>query len=82
MYKKPFHKSGVHQRVGIRKEGMERLLTLKEVCELMGSRDPKGRMVRNLRTEGKLEAAKFGRSLMFKESSVKKYIEEQFERQN
>ena len=61
---------------------MERLLTLKEVCQMLGSTDPKGRMVRNLQPEGKLEAAKFGRSLMFKESSVKEYIEEQFERQN
>lgn len=60
---------------------MERLLTLKEVCQMLGSTDPKGRMVRNLRSQGKLDAAKFGRQLMFKESSVKEYIEKQFENQ-
>ena len=61
---------------------MEKLLTLKQVSELLGSRDPKGRLARNLRSQGILEAAKFGRVLMFKESSVRAYIESQFALQN
>ena len=31
---------------------MIKLLTLKEVSELLGSKDPKGRMVRELRRKG------------------------------
>lgn len=61
---------------------MEKLLTLQEVCELLGCTDPKGRMVRELRKSGKIEGAKFGRRLMFRESSVKNYIDRQFEYQN
>lgn len=61
---------------------MEKLLTLQEVCSILGSDDPKGRMVRNLRDKGVLECAKFGRRLMFKESSVRAYVEAQFNRQN
>lgn len=61
---------------------MEKLMTLKEVCEALGSKDPKGRMVRNLRNRGVLDGVKIGRNLMFKESSVTAYIEEQFKRQN
>lgn len=61
---------------------MERFLTLPEVCRLLGSEDPKGRMVRRLRDRGELEAVKFGRRLMFKQSSVEKYIERQFKLQN
>ena len=61
---------------------MEKLLTLREVCELMGSTDPKGRMVRELWKRGSLDGAKIGRNLMFKESSVNAYIEKQFALQN
>jgi len=61
-----------------RKETMEKLLTLKEVCELLGSEDPKGRKVRELWKRGELEGAKFGRKLMFKQSSVEDYIDAQF----
>lgn len=61
---------------------MERLLTLKEVCEILGCTDPKGRMVRNLRSEGKLEGAKIGRNLMFTEESVKRFIDDAFKMQN
>lgn len=61
---------------------MEKLLTLKEVCEILGCKDPKGRYVRELRSKGILEGARFGRNLMFKESSVERFIDEQFARQN
>ena len=61
---------------------MEKLMTLKEVCEVLGSKDPKGRMVRNLRNKGVLDGVKIGRNLMFKESSVNAYIEDQFKKQN
>lgn len=69
--------------MGIRqRRDMEKLLTLKEVCDLIGSRDPKGRQVRELRKKGIIEGAKFGRQLMFKESSVRDYIEKTFKQQN
>ena len=61
---------------------MEKLLTLKEVCNILGCNDPKGRYVRNLRDKGVLECAKFGRHLMFTESSVERFIKEQFDKQN
>lgn len=61
---------------------MEKLLSLKEVCDILGCKDPKGRMVRNLRSEGKLEGAKIGRNLMFTEASVRKFVEETFRLQN
>ena len=61
---------------------MEKLLTLQQVCELVGSTDPKGRKVRELWKAGKLDAAKFGRRLMFKEQSVQNYIDNQFKLQN
>jgi len=61
---------------------MERLLTLKEVCDILGVEDPDGRAVRELRKRGLIEGAKFGRRLMFKESSVQAYIDKQFDYQN
>ena len=61
---------------------MEKLLTLKQVCEIVGCNDPKGRYVRNLRDKGILEAAKFGRHLMFTESSVRRFVEGEFKKQN
>ena len=61
---------------------LTKLLSLKEVSELLGSKDPKGRMVRDLRTQGKLEAVKIGRNLMFTERSVSNYIDEQIRMQN
>ena len=61
---------------------MERLMTLKEVCEIFGCDDPKGRYVRNLRSKGLIEGAKFGNKLLFKESSVQRYIEKTFNAQN
>ena len=61
---------------------MERLLTLKEVCDIFGCDDPKGRYVRELRKKGIIEGAKFGNKLLFKESSIKSFIENQFELQN
>lgn len=61
---------------------MTKLLTLQEVSQLLGSDDPKGRMVRNLRTEGKLEAVKIGRRLLFTERSVENYIRSQLAKQN
>ena len=57
-------------------------MTLKEVCDALGSVDPKGRSVRNLRKKGEIEGAKFGRNLMFTESSVRDYIERTFREQN
>lgn len=61
---------------------MERLLTLQQVCEILGSTDPKGKCVRELRNKGILEGAKFGRRLLFTESSVENYINSQFAKQN
>ena len=59
-----------------------KLLTLQEVSQMFGSNDPKGRMVRNLRAEGKLEAVKIGRRLLFTERSVEEYIRSQLRMQN
>lgn len=62
---------------------MEKLLTLKEVSEILGyTKDPKYRFVRDLRKKGLLEGAKIGHKLMFKESAVENYIERVFESQN
>lgn len=62
---------------------MEKLLTLKEVSEILGhTKDPKYRFVRELRKKGDLKGAKIGNKLMFKESDVKDYIEWQFNIQN
>ena len=61
---------------------MEKPLTLQEVCDLLGCTDPDGRMVRNLWKSGKSVGAKFGRRLMFEPESVKRYITDQFRRQN
>lgn len=62
---------------------MEKLLTLKEVSEILGhTKDPKYRFVRELRKKGDLKGAKIGNKLMFKESDVKDYIEYQFNIQN
>lgn len=62
---------------------MEKLLTLKEVSELLGhTKDPKYRFVRDLRKKGLLTGAKIGNRLMFKESDVENYIESCFEKQN
>lgn len=70
--------------MGIRTKGdvMEKLLSLKEVSELIGSRDPKGRQARELRKKGLIKGAKFGRQLMFTESSVRDYINRTFALQN
>lgn len=61
---------------------MERLLTCKEVSQLLGYQDPKFRFVKELRKKGLLEGAKIGGRLMFKESDVEDYIEHQFSIQN
>ena len=61
---------------------MEKLLSLQEVCTILGCKDPKGRYVRNLRDRGLLKAAKFGRNLMFTEKSVEEFIANQFAEQN
>lgn len=61
---------------------MEKLLTLQQVCEILGSTDPKGRCVRELRKKGIIEGAKFGRRLLFTESSVENYINSQLAKQN
>lgn len=58
------------------------LLTLKEVCQMLGCHDPKGRYVRNLRSKGILKGAKFGRNLMFDKASVDEFIRSEFEKQN
>ena len=62
---------------------MERLLSCKEVSEMLGyHNDAKCRFVRDLRRKGILEGARIGKKLMFKESSVEEYIEHQFRIQN
>ena len=58
------------------------LLTLQEVCQMLGCKDPKGRYVRNLRSKGILKGAKFGRNLMFDKASVDEFIRSEFEKQN
>ena len=62
---------------------MEKLLTTQEVSEILGhTKDPKYRFVRELRKKGILEGAKIGNKLMFRESDVENYINNQFESQN
>lgn len=61
---------------------MKKLLTLKEVCDILGCTDPKGRYVRDLRKKGLIVGAKFGTKLLFTESSVNEFIEHQFAIQN
>ncbi len=62
---------------------MEKLLTLKEVSEILGcTKDPKCRFVRDLRKKGELPGAIIGNKLMFRESDVEEYIEWQFKKQN
>jgi len=58
---------------------MEKLLNLKEVCQILGCEDPKGRYVRELWKHGHIEGAKFGNKLMFKERSVQEFIDHQFD---
>ena len=61
---------------------MDRLLTVQEATYVLGRKDPKGRFVKSLREKGILQGAYIGRKLMFRESEVKRYIEEQFRAQN
>ena len=62
---------------------MDKLLTVKEVSEILGhTKDPKYRFVRGLRKKGDLVGAKIGNQLMFKEQDVKDYIDYQFKKQN
>lgn len=61
---------------------MEKLLTLAQVSQILGSDDPKGRYVRELRKKGILPGAKFGNKLLFKESEVERFVENQFKAQN
>ena len=61
---------------------MEKLLTLQEVSQILGSTDPKGRQARELWKKGYLNAAKIGRRLMFTETSVREYINYQIRSQN
>ena len=49
---------------------------------MLGSKDPKGRFVRNLRDRGILKCVKIGRNLMFDKKSVDDYIKKEFELQN
>lgn len=62
---------------------MERLLTIKEVSEMLGyTQDTQYRFVRSLRKKGLLAGAKIGNKLMFRRSDVEAYIENQFKIQN
>lgn len=62
---------------------MEKLLSTKEVSEILGyTKDPKFRFVRDLWKAGKIEGAKIGKRLMFRQESIEKYVNEQFEKQN
>lgn len=61
---------------------MEKLLTLKEVSEMLGTTDPKCRFVRKLRSSGVLPGVKIGKKVLFKESDVENYVEYLFEIQN
>ena len=62
---------------------LERLLTIKEVSEMLGyTQDPQCRFVRSLRKKGLLIGAKFGNRLMFKRDDVEEFIEKQFAIQN
>ena len=62
---------------------MERLLTIKEVSEMLGyDADTQCRFVRGLRKKGLLVGAKIGNRLVFKKSDVEDFIEKQFAIQN
>lgn len=62
---------------------MERLLSLKEVSEILGyTKDNQYRFVRRLRKDGYLQGVKIGNKLLFKKSDVEDFIEHQFAIQN
>ena len=61
---------------------MEELLNMKEVCQILGCEDEKGRYVRDLVKKGYIVGAKFGNRWMFKKSSIDEFIEHQFTIQN
>lgn len=62
---------------------MEKLISTKEASEMLGyTQDIKYRFVRDLWKSGKIEGAKIGKRLMFKESSIEDYVNKQFELQN
>ena len=58
------------------------LIPLKEACAMVGSDDPKGRMIRNLWKKGEIIAVKIGRNIMVDKKSLEDYIEYQIRRQN
>ena len=49
---------------------------------MVGSDDPKGRMIRNLWKKGEIIAVKIGRNIMVDKKSLEDYIEYQIRRQN
>lgn len=68
---------------GVNAEGDEmELLTLEEVSAILGSKDKKGRFVRNLRKSGQLPAIKVGRNLMFFPKDIEQYLARERRRQN
>ena len=58
------------------------LIPLKEACAMVGSDDPKGRMVRNLWKKGEIIAVKIGRNIMVDRESLEAYINYQIKKQN
>ena len=58
------------------------LIPLKEACAMVGSDDPKGRMVRNLWKKGEIIAVKIGRNIMVDRDSLEAYINYQIKKQN
>lgn len=61
---------------------MQKLLSTQEVSQLLGSRDPKGRMVRNLWKRGEITGARIGQKILFTADSVDDYIRKRFRDQN
>lgn len=58
------------------------LLTLQEVNQIFGLKDPKARYVRNLYKKGLITGAKFGRNLLIEKRSVDDFIAREIRLQN
>ena len=62
---------------------MEKMLTLEDVSLILGyKKDGQYRAVRKLRKDGKLRGVKIGKKILFKESDLEDFIENQYRIQN
>lgn len=61
---------------------MEKLLTISDVNALLGMKDTKGRYLKRLKEQNVLPGIYIGHKLLFKESDVEEFIENEFKKQN